>query len=275
MNAGGWIAAIPAALGAFLAYLFLIAPNLVRRKRGITAAQTTKLYAHRGLHGEGAPENSLAAYRRAVERGYGVEWDVRAAGDGTLILCHDANALRMCGVDRLLSDMTIEEVRSLRLGGTEEGIPTLEEALRLVEGKIPLIVEIKPDQPLGVGIAKRVWETLKDYPGPWWVESFDPRIVRWFRLHAPDAVRGQLAYDPKRIGMPRPFKMALAAHMLMNFLSRPDFVAYGCRTHQNPSFRLMRRLFHPVTAAWTVKSPEESRELSSRYDVQIFEGFLP
>lgn len=255
-------------------YLALIAPNVMQRKRDLRPVKTV-MYAHRGLHDESTPENSLAAFRRAVEKGYGIEWDVRSTRDGEMILYHDASALRLCGVDRMLGEMTLEEVRSLRLNGTREGIPTLAEALALVNGRVPLIVEIKHDQPLGVALAERVYGQMKEYAGPWWVESFDPRIVRWFRRHAPQIVRGQLAYDPAQLGKKRTMVETLGAHLLMHVLSRPDFVAYGCKTSRNHSFRVVRRLFHPVTVAWTVESQEESQRLRSQFDVQIFEGFEP
>ena len=269
-----WMGAVCVLALLGMLHLFLIAPNTKRKAREMRPVKTV-LYAHRGLHDGSAPENSLAAFRRAMEKGCGIEWDVRSTRDGELIIHHDPSALRLCGVDRSLGEMTLEEVRQLRLAGTDEGIPTLAEALALVNGSVPLIVEIKHDQPLGVALAGRVYDQMKDYAGPWWVESFDPRIVRWFRRHAPEVIRGQLAYDPRRLGKKRTLMETLGAHLLMNVLSRPDFVAYGCKTSRNYSFRVLRRLFHPVTAAWTVDSQEESQRLRSQFDVQIFEGFEP
>ena len=256
-------------------YLYLIAPNLLRRKKGLKPPSPS-YFAHRGLHDEETPENSLAAFQRAIDGGYGIELDVRLSRDGALVVYHDPSALRLCGVDSLIEKMTLSELRELRLKGTAEGIPTLREALEAIGGRVPLIVEIKADQPLGANLASRAYEEcLREYQGEWWVESFDPRIVRWFRKNVPEAVRGQLAYDPAKIGKDRPLLMALGAHLLMNALSRPDFVAYGCKTRQNPSFRLMKRLFRPVLVAWTVESEEESQQLNGQFDAQIFEGFMP
>ena len=271
---GAFIGILAGILLLFGLYLYLIAPNLLRRKKGLKPPSPS-YFAHRGLHDEETPENSLAAFRRAIDGGYGIELDVRISLDGEMMVFHDPNAKGLCGVDRLIQDMTLSELRALRLSGTGEGIPTLREALDLIDGKAPLIVEIKQDQPLGTALAGRVYDAMRAYKGTWWVESFDPRIVRWFRLHAPHVVRGQLAYDPAKLGMARPLLMVLGAHLMMNALSRPDFVAYGCKTRQNPSFRLMKRLFRSVLVAWTVESEEESQQLNGQFDAQIFEGFTP
>ena len=269
-----WIGLFACLLLLIGLYLFLIAPNVLRRKKDIRPLRAV-WYAHRGLHGAGIPENSLAAFRSAAEKGYGIELDVRPSRDGQLIIHHDPSAMRTCGVDSLIADMTLTDIQSLRLSGTDQSPPTLPEALSLIGGRVPLIVEIKPDQPLGVSLAEKVYACMRTYAGPWWVESFDPRIVRWFRRRAPDVIRGQLAFDPAGLGLKRSFLTALGAHMMMNVLSRPDFVAYSCRCRGNVSFRIMRRLYRPVLAAWTVKTPEESQDLRTAFDVQIFEGFEP
>ena len=262
-------------LAAAVLYLYLIAPGPNARKRG--AAIPRVPYAHRGLHGAEIPENSLAAFRRAAEKGYGIELDVHLTRDGQLAVIHDASLKRMCGVEENVSQMTAGEIRAQRLAGTEEAIPFLEEVLAAIgEHKPPLIVELKSDGNSWRTMPQRVLKAMQSYQGFWCAESFDPRMMREMKKSAPQTVRGQLAYDPRKIGEKRRgIRYFLGAHLLMDFLSRPDFIAYRHDTDRNFSFRVVRRLFHPVLTAWTVQSPEVFKKLRQSYDVQIFEGFEP
>lgn len=256
-------------------YLFLIAPGFHARKRG--AAIPRVPYAHRGLHDADAPENSLAAFRRAAEKGYGMELDVHLTRDGQLAVIHDAGLKRMCGAEGNVAEMTARDIRDHRLAGTQEAVPFLEEVLAAIgERRPPLIVELKSDGNSWRTLPRRVLEVMRDYQGFWCAESFDPRMMREIKKRAPQIVRGQLAYDPRKIGEKhRDIRYFLGAHLLMDFLSRPDFIAYRHDTDRNFSFRAVRRLFHPVLTAWTVQSPEEFKKLRLSYDVQIFEGFEP
>ncbi len=256
-------------------YLYLIAPGSHARKRG--AAIPRVPYAHRGLYGGNVPENSLAAFRRAAEMGYGIELDVHLTRDGQLAVIHDASLLRMCGEEGNVSRMTATEVRRRRLKGTEEPVPLLGDVLDAVaKERPPLIVELKSDGDSWKTLPKLALEAMERYQGFWCAESFDPRMLRELRKRAPLLIRGQLAYDPRKIGEKhREIRYAIGAHLLMDFLSRPDFIAYRHDTDRNISFRAMRWLFCPVLTAWTVKTPEEFKKLRLTYDVQIFEGFEP
>ncbi len=256
-------------------YLYLIAPGPGARKRGEVLPRVP--YAHRGLHGGGVPENSLTAFRLAAEKGYGIELDVHLTRDGRLAVIHDASLDRMCGAAGNVNEMTAREISAFRLKGTQERVPLLEEVLETVgPWRPPLIVELKSDGNSFQTLPGRVLEAMRAYEGFWCAESFDPRMLRTLKKRAPMLVRGQLAYDPRKIGEKgRAFYYTLAAHLLMDFLSRPDFIAYRHETDRNLSFRAVRRLFRPVLAAWTVKTPEEFKKLRLSYDVQIFEGFEP
>ena len=129
------------------AYIFQVAPFFIKRKRDFSPFKV-QAYAHRGLHdvSAGIPENSLAAFRRAKEKGYGVELDVFLTSDGHMVVHHDRSLKRICGMDRNIDQMTLEEVRALTLSGTDERIPTLDEVLSLIDGKIPMIIEMKSDR---------------------------------------------------------------------------------------------------------------------------------
>lgn len=258
-------------------YLFLIAPNVLRRKVRCPELLSWD-YAHRGLHDENrqVPENSLAAFRLAVEAGYGIELDVHLTRDQKMVVHHDNSLKRMCGEDKRISDLPLEELRRFSLGNTAEGIPTFDEVLDVVNGRVPLLIELKSDRRGDTTLAGLLYTRLRTYQGVYCVESFDPLVVRWFKKHAPEVVRGQLAWD-KRVskGKYKKFEQFVAAHLLLNFLSRPDFVAYGYKTDQCFSFRVMRNLFRPMLAAWTVRSQEDLERLRHLYDLQIFEAIRP
>ena len=256
-------------------YLFLISPRFPRK--AVWPPRVFQYdYAHRGLYGGEIPENSLAAFDRAATRGYGIELDVQLTRDGELIVMHDATLTRMCGVNKRINEMTVGEIRQYRLAGSSESVPTFAEALDCIKARAPLIIELKGAGKRNGELARKTWERLKDYSGDWIVESFDPRLMGWYRRNAPQAIRGQLAFDP-RLGGPQGKGIGywFLANLLMNCISRPDFVAYCHETDKNFSFRVMRKLFRPVLAAWTVQSKETCQRLRNQYDLQIFEGFEP
>ena len=266
---------IAAILLAVAGYLFLIAPAWRPKKQ--VALWRPWYYAHRGLHDDASPENSLSAFQKAVDHGYGMELDVRLTKDRQMVVMHDGNLLRMCGVDRHVKAVTLDEFRRCRLLGTLESPPTLDEVLSAVDGKTPLIIEMKSDGPQSKQLPPQLYRRMQSYGGMWCVESFDPRLICWFKRHAPHVIRGQLAFDPARLGdrEHRGFAFWCGARMLMNFLSRPDFVAYAYESEGNYSLKAMRILFRPWMAAWTVRSNEDLKNLKGRYDLMIFEAFEP
>ncbi len=253
-------------------YLFLIAPG---RKRPDASALTGWLYAHRGLHGGDVPENSLGAFSRAVEAGYGIELDVQLTRDGFLVVHHDASLKRVCGADLRICDITFEELcrHPLPDGSC---VPLFSDVLTLVGGRVPLIVEVKHHGGAARNAASAL-QQLGAYGGPYCVESFHPLAMRYFRLHAPDVVRGQLAMggarQPGETGFIAYFALK---HLLVNSLSRPHFVAYSCPEDHTLAMWLMRRCFHPLLAAWTLRSQEAlDGALARGYQLPIFEGFTP
>ena len=254
-----------------LVYLFLMAPRFGRRDMGLYGKAW---YAHRGLWNEKLPENSLPAFAAAVEKGYGIETDVQLTSDGQLILFHDDTLTRMCGVKRRTAECTLEEARACRLNGTDCLIPTLDEFLETVGGRVPLLIEIKTNPRVGL-LCEKLDARLRDYTGPYMIESFDPRAVRWYRKNRPDILRGQLTF-----GLVKPSATAktrvtrLIASQAVNALGRPDFIAAEAVTDHSLPLRLLRA-FPAHWVAWTVRSQVEMDGLKPRYETQIFEGFIP
>ncbi|HJB13921.1 MAG TPA: glycerophosphodiester phosphodiesterase [Candidatus Oscillibacter excrementigallinarum] len=211
-------------------------------------------YAHRGLHGCGVPENSLAAFRRAAEAGYGAELDVRLTKDGRLAVIHDATLDRVCGVSGRAAELTAAALSALRLEGTEERIPFLEEVAPLFAGRAPLIVELKTDWRSAAELARRTVECLDRFSIDYCVESFDPRPLLWLRRHKRSVLRGQLSQNFHRRPSGQGLWNRLAlTNLLYNVFTRPDFVAYRFGDQERLAVRLCRRSGVRM-AYWTLRS---------------------
>ena len=261
-----------------LVYAELIRPNLPRRD--ITPLMGMD-YAHRGLWntnepGEcSRPENSLAAFRAAVEKDYGIELDVHLTKDGCLVVHHDDSLRRITGTDRRIADSTLEEVRACKLPNGES-VPTYDEVLEIVAGRVPLIVELKVEHANHDALAQAVYERMQRYDGPWCMESFMPRAVKWFRVNAPEVIRGQLAFDHAGKGETAFlfWRNVGIASMLQNVLSRPDFVAFEAKSVKWHTLSIhLLRLMKPWFVAWTVRSQEDMDKYRGKWDLQIFERF--
>lgn len=255
-----------------LLWLWAIAPQLPRAD--FSAFQKYD-YAHRGLHDKekGVPENSLKAFDLAVRGCFGMEFDLQLTKDGQVVVHHDLTISRTCGVDRNICDMTYEELSAYRLFGTEERVPLFTEVLKLVDGRTPLIIELK-SYTRQEELCQKTVELLKGYQGLYCVESFDPRIVRWFRQHQPQVVRGQLMCRMPEENMTR-LQDFIGRNMLTNFFTRPHFEAYDFHTRRNPSLRAARRVFGMQEVSWTLRSLEDYRVAKGEGCLCIFEKFLP
>lgn len=268
-----WKIALPivgTAVAAASAVAFMIAPGRASRemKKPFDGANI----AHRGLHkaDKTVPENSLAAFRAAVEAGYGVELDVHLTSDGHIVVFHDDDTKRMCGTEAKVEEMTLAQLREMKLLATDEGIPTLDEVLAVIDGKVPIILEIKRggnnDE-----LCLRVYETLVAYEGEVCIESFDPFIVRWWYKNAPEVLRGQLACTADSFGEnTSPLNAFLLSNVLTNFLCRPHFIAYGICEEKPLLVRLSEKM-GAMKVAWTSHG-YASEETS---DTVIFEYYRP
>ncbi|MCI8514274.1 MAG: glycerophosphodiester phosphodiesterase [Lachnospiraceae bacterium] len=236
-----------------------------------------RFYAHRGFHDNtaGAPENSMAAFRRAVRAGYGIELDVQLTRDKVPVVFHDFTLKRMCGKPGRVSDYTFQELRAFRLGRSREKIPTLSEVLELVDGRVPLIVEYKLER-MDAEVCRLGDALLAGYKGSYCIESFHPLALLWYRRHRNGVMRGQLSmnYWEKRDYRGKPLYLILQ-FLLLNFLTGPDFIAFDCRGEKNLSFRLCTGVFGALPVAWTIRSEEERDRAEKRFQWLIFEGFVP
>lgn len=231
-------------------------------------------YAHRGLHDETHPENSMAAFAAALAGGYGIELDVHLLADGNLAVIHDSSLLRTAGAEVKIEDLTTEDLTRYRLQGTEETIPTFRQVLDLFAGKAPLIVELKTANNNHAALCQAACNMLDDYSGPFCVESFDPRCVLWLKKHRPDIIRGQLAENFCAVKSPVPWILRfILTHQLANFLLQPDFVAYKFADRKNLGNFLVRKLWGVQGVSWTIRSREDLEAAEREGYLGIFEAF--
>ena len=234
-------------------------------------------YAHRGLHKEGIPENSMAAFRAALEGGYGIELDIHLMADGNLAVIHDASLKRTAGADVQIEDLTAEDLENYRLEGTEEKSPLFTDVMALYEGKAPMIVELKPVNGNHDALAEAACELMKDYTGIFCMESFDPRCIAWLKKNRPQIIRGQLtenfwAHDKK---LNPAIRFALT-HNLLNFTTVPDFVAYKFADRKDSvTTALCRKAWDIQGVSWTIRSQEDFDTAVEEGWLPIFEGFEP
>lgn len=231
-------------------------------------------YAHRGLfdNESDAPENSLAAFRKAVDAGYGMELDVQLSKDDKLVVFHDATLKRMCGVEGNVWDYTLEELQMFKLKNSKETIPTFEDVLKLVDGRAPLIVEYKMDRP-PTKVCELGNELLSRYKGAYCIESFHPFALMWYKKHRPDVMRGQLSGNMSQQTKNPKLKAVytLVTYLLTNVLTRPDFIAYDHRYVNNISRRVCRSL-GALSVTYTIKSVERYEEVKDEFDLFIFDS---
>ncbi len=243
-------------------------------------------FAHRGLHRRdgSVPENSLSAFAAARDAGYGIELDLNITRDGRVVVFHDKDLDRACGVPGRIEEKTWEELQTLRLFDSDQGIPLLEDVLREIDGSVPLIVELK-DTARHRELSEAAATLLDRYNGPYCIESFHPAIVRWFRRHRPSVIRGQLSAGPREFSDQSPPVRLLLSSLFTNGATRPHFVA--CR-HQDaatsrpgapgPRLRWRLRLFRRLggsLVAWTVDDEVTRQWCEELFDTIIFEFIEP
>lgn len=254
-------------------YLFMIAPRMIG-KPDVSALRGVH-YAHRGLHDNksDAPENSMKAFQKAVDAGYGIELDVQLSKDQIPVVFHDETLNRMCGVDGKVWQYTLKELQKMKLTDSDETIPTFEAVLKTVGGKVPLIVEYKLDVP-STKVCEIADPMLEKYQGTYCIESFHPFAVRWYKLHRPEVIRGQLSEDFMRIEKykGKPLYWFLS-NLMLNVLGRPDFIAYNHKDYKNISRRLCTKL-GALPVAYTIKSQEQYENVKNEFDLFIFDSFI-
>ncbi len=226
--------------------------------------------AHRGLHNDEFPENSLGAFQNAIVNGYPIELDVHIISDETLVVFHDDSLSRMTGKDGYLKNLTKSDLENYHLADTEYTIPTFEEVLTLIDGKVPLLIEVKNTNKVGA-LETKLLEMLRAYKGEYAIESFNPYVLEWFKKNAPDILRGQLAgfFKGEKLAFIKRFALK---RMVLNKIAKPDFIAYEASRLPN---RFVKKYKSLPLIAWTVRSQKEYMKVVQYCDNVIFENFEP
>ncbi|MGG6240175.1 glycerophosphodiester phosphodiesterase family protein [Nodosilinea sp. AN01ver1] len=225
---------------------------------------TTRPIAHRGLHqGTAVPENSLAAFERAIAARHPIELDVQLLADGHLAVFHDRDLKRLTGHKGRITDQPLATLSQFRLYDTDQRIPSLAETLACIDGRVPLLIEIKNEKKVGPPEQALV-KTLAGYRGEFAVQSFNPRSLQWFRRYAPAIVRGQLASKPQKF---------LRSSLLLAWASAPHFIAYNVKALPTLPTTLARHHFNRPLLAWTVRSQADLERAIQHADNYIFDPF--
>lgn len=263
----------------FVLFFLAIMPRMGHRKA--RRAFKGVYYAHRGLFDNDgdAPENSLKAFELAAKAGYGMEMDVQVTKDGVPVVFHDFTLERMCGKEGKVCDYTWQELKDFTLAKSRETIPLFADVLKVVGGRVPLIVEIKVEW-MDLSVCPAADELLRSYQGLYCIESFNPLVLLWYRRNHREIVRGQLSDGFVKASRVKESWHLLVQNfflqnLLFNWLTKPDFVAYNHKYSKVLARRLCKNLYGNMAVAWTIKSQEELERAKKQFDLFIFDSFLP
>ena len=229
-----------------------------------------KCIAHRGLFDrEKIPENSMLAFEKAIEKGYAIELDVNMTKDGYIVVFHDNSLKRMTGIKNDIATMTLSEIKKLKLLGTENRIPTFEDVLLQVSGRVPLLIEVKINNRCKE-LMKKLINLLEKYNGNYSIQSFDPRIVYFLKKNAPQISRGQISSKNIREVKSRVLKILLGK-MIFNVITKPNFISYQYLSI-NSKFYLKQKNKGRDVIAWTLKNKEDYEKIKDFCDMVVFEN---
>lgn len=256
-------------------YFSFLKPGHYDRKKTIPFKE--RYVARRGLYTpySDEPENSMSAFRKAIENDYNIEFDVRVTKDGKVIVFNDSNTFRMCGAKKDISKVNFIEIQRYRLENTKETIPLLVDVLKLIKTQVPIIVNIKESENWKKDVEK-ISYLLDQYNGIYCVASTDPKILWWYKKNNPKVIRCQIASNYfKNDNGKRWFIKFVRTNLLTNFISRPNFIAYDHRYSNQFSYLICKNAFKVENIAWVIRSQEELENARSKYQCFIFDSFIP
>ena len=229
------------------------------------------IIAHRGVHNEkDIIENSLEAFKEAVNKNYIIELDVHFLKDGEVVVFHDDNIERMTGINKNLKDCTYDDIRNIKLLNKNTYIPKFSDVLKLVDGKVPILIELKNDNKVGL-LESSLVQILKKYNGKYAVQSFNPLSIMWFKNNYPNIIRGQLVCKFKNKKMDNIKKFILKT-MFFNIITNPDFISHSVDDLSYKEVNKIKK--NKFILGWTVRNKERYDELIKYYDNLICEKFI-
>lgn len=230
------------------------------------------LIAHRGLfnNDKGVIENTIPAFNKAIEHAYIIELDVHYISDNTIVVFHDDNLKRLTGIDKKIKECTYNELRKIKLYNTNSYIPTLEEVLNVVNGKVPILIELKYDRFVGT-LEKQLMKVLSKYKGEYAIQSFNPLSIMWFKIKYPHILRGQIVSKFKNDKISC-IKKYLLTNMWFNIFTKPNYISFNIHDFECNKIEKFKNKY--TVLGWTVKTQQEYVQLSKHYDNLICEQFI-
>lgn len=264
--------AVLCSLLALSVLLFVLYIFVFIRPRGRAPKKKSFLcdYAHRGLHNDEIPENSLDAFEAACKAGHGIELDIQLSKDGEVMVFHDYTLIRMTGKEGKVCDYTAAELKAISLKGTDQTVPTFAEVLALVNGRVPILVELKGED-LNAALCPKAAALLREYKGDYCIESFNPLLIRSMRRELPDAWYGQLYTNVCKEKKKVTVLNILLTLMAFNFLARPDFIAYNYVYRDTLPVRITTKVYTAPKFVWTVRDKSELYRAHDLGECPIFE----
>ena len=227
-----------------------------------------KIISHRGIHdNKKIYENTLEAIKLAINKGYIIEIDIHLTKDNQLLVFHDYNTKRLLKENKIVEDSTYKELNNQNI----LHLPTLTEVLNLVDGKVPLLIEIKQQRKVGK-LEKSLMNILKDYKGEYAIQSFNPKVLLWFKKNYSNILRGQLSYSYKNNHFIK-IKKLILKNMFTNFLTKPNFISYKYNELSEKKINKLKKK-NIILLGWTVRSRKEFKKYSHYYDNLICEDFI-
>ena len=229
---------------------------------------TKNIISHRGIHDNiKVYENTLEAFKLAMKKNYTIELDIHLTKDQQIVVYHDYNMKRILQKDNTIENTTYEEINNQKI----IHVPTLKEVLSLINGKVPLLIEIKQKSKVGP-LEEELMNILKDYNGEYAIQSFNVMTLYWLKRHYPKILRGQLSYNYKTIKM-NPISKLLLKNMKFNFLTKPNFISY--KYNELSTKKINKYKKKGITLlAWTIDNKKEYNKYKEEYDNLICEKFI-
>lgn len=234
--------------------------------------------AHRGLHDKtnGVIENTASAFAGAIARNFAIECDLQITADGEAVVFHDETLERLTGSPGRVKDLTAAEMKKQTILNSKDGVQTITELLDQVDGKVPLLIELKSHWDGDDKLVARALDILRDYRGPYCLMSFDPGAIEAVRVQSPHTVRGIVADRAvddyyNMLPLARRLELRSFSHLAR---TQPHFISFDFRDLPFAPITEFRQAGHPVIS-WTIRTPEQASMARRHSDQVTFEGFLP
>ena len=228
-----------------------------------------RLIAHRGLHkNKIIPENSMLAFKAAIEKNYAIEFDINITKDNQIVVFHDDDLNRLCNKKENIEDVSYDFLKDLNLYESNEKIPLLKELLDEVAGKIPLIIEIKKHKNIGL-LENILLEMLKEYKGEYFICSFEKDILLWLEKNKPKEIRG-LIFGSLPIKFKKYEKIAF---LYKYFKSKADFISLEDKLIDSSIYDFCKKKELDILV-WTIKDKKSFQNIDKKVSAVIFENFI-